>query len=149
MLLLRKIKLVFFVLCLFIVHGCNKNNRHPVPYYQFDLTINFNLPSYSTLLGVGGWAYVSGIGSKGIIIYRSSANSFVAFDRHSPADPEGNCLPLYPDANNFFILIDECNNARFSLLDGSPWNDSQYTEWGLRSYQTYFDGDVKLRILNP
>jgi len=145
-----KIRIILMLAILTVLSACNRNNRHPVPYFQFDVTLNLNLPSYSPLMGVGGWAYLDNAGSRGVIIYRSSTNQFVAFDRHSPADEAGNCpSPLYPDPDNFFKLIDECNDGLFSLLDGSPWNDSQYTEWGLRAYETFFDGGTNLRVFNP
>jgi len=125
--------------------ACNKNNAHPVPSIPFDITIDISLPSYSPLIGVGGYAYVNG-GSKGIIVYRRGIDDFVAFDRHSPADTNGNCLlPLYPDTNNYLMLNDDCNNAQFSLYDGSPILNSDF---GLRQYQTVWTGDQSLRIYN-
>ena len=75
-----------------------------------------------------------------------SIDEFIAFDRHSPADPEGTCfLPLFPDENNFLVLKDTCNNATFSLYDGSPMTNSEY---GLRQYATQFNGSNLLRIYN-
>lgn len=145
-------KLHFFLFLAIIpfIFGCNRNERHPVPYYQFDININLNLPSYNPLLGVGGWAYVNGIGSRGVIVYRRSVGEFVAFDRHAPSDPEGVCQSsLITNPDNFFILEDPCSGGRFSLLDGSPTSESDYTDWGLRSYLTYYDGGATLRIYNP
>jgi hypothetical protein len=85
-------------------------------------------------------------GSKGIIVYRRSMDEFVAFDRHSPADVNGTCAqPLYPDSNNFLQLNDDCNNAKFSLYDGSPISGSDF---GLRMYQTIYNGSNQLRIYN-
>ncbi len=124
---------------------CNKNNQNPVPIVPVDITIDIQLPSYSTLQGVGGWTYLNG-GSKGIIVYRKGIDEFVAFDRHSPADPNGSCpVPLYPDDQNFLQLIDSCNNAVFSLYDGSPVSNSIY---GLRQYATQFNGNNLLRVYN-
>ena len=140
-------KFVFFLVIsiIFISASCNKNGNNPVPNIPFDITIDINLPSYSNLSGVGGWAYVNG-GSRGIIVYRRAIDEFVAFDRHSPADPEGTCfLPLFPDNDNFLQLKDTCNNATFSLYDGSPISNSQF---GLRQYQTIFNGTDLLRIYN-
>jgi hypothetical protein len=118
---------------------------NPVPNIPFDITIDITLPSYLNLTGVGGWAYVNG-GSRGIIVYRRAIDEFVAFDRHSPADPDGTCLfPLYPDSDNFLQLNDTCNNAKFSLYDGSPVSNSQF---GLRQYRTVFNGTDLLRIYN-
>jgi hypothetical protein len=137
---------LFLVISIVLLSAsCNKNGSNPVPNIPFDITIDINLPSYSNLSGVGGWAYVNG-GSRGIIVYRRALDEFVAFDRHSPADPEGTCfLPLFPDNDNFLQLKDTCNNATFSLYDGSPISNSQF---GLRQYRTVFNGTDLLRIYN-
>jgi len=125
--------------------SCKKNNTgNPVPTVPTDMTININLPSYNALVGVGGWCYIVG-GSKGIVVYRRSLDEFVAFDRHSPAN-NGQCAdPLEVDNNNNLQLIDSCNNAVFSMVDGSPIANS---EFGLRAYVTFFDGIDQLRIYN-
>src|SRR5690606_3430108 len=81
--------IISIFLSLFLCVSSCKKHIHPVPNIPFDITININLPSYSDLTGVGGYAFVEG-GSKGIIVYRRSPNEFVAFDRHSPAN-EGEC----------------------------------------------------------
>lgn len=141
-----KVRFILFLLVFGLVAACTKNNEHPVPNIPFDITIDMSLPSYSALMGVSGWAYVNG-GSRGIIVYRRGVNDFVAFDRHSPADPVGSPCdqPLVPDDNNFLQLNDTCNNATFSLYDGSPMSNSVY---GLRMYQAMWDGNQSLRIYN-
>ena len=124
---------------------CNNQNQNPVPFVPVDVTIDIQLPSYSNLQGVGGWSYLNG-GSRGIIVYRKGIDEFVAFDRHSPADISGTCpFPLYPDSQNFLQLKDSCNNAVFSLYDGSPVSNSIY---GLRQYATQFNGNNLLRVYN-
>ena len=140
---------IFLVFIIILFHfSCGRNRLHPVPYYQFDLNINLSLPTYNSLLGVGGWAYVSGAGSRGLVVYRRSVGEFVAFDRHSPADPEGTCdTPLVTDEENFLLLNDPCSDAQFSLFDGSIAAGD--TEWGLRQYQTFYNGGDFLRIFNP
>ncbi len=140
-------KLIVFLLFSFILSSssCNKTSQHPVPYIPFDITIDLNLPSYSPLMGVGSWAYING-GSKGIIVYRRSIDEFIAFDRHSPADPDGICeYPLFPDPQNFLLLKDSCSSAVFSLYDGSPISGSNY---GLRQYATSYNGSNLLRVFN-
>lgn len=126
--------------------SCSKNrNQHPIPSFPFDITINIDLPSYSNLTGVGGWAFVN-TGNRNVIVYRKELSNFVAFDRQSPKDIENTCpTPLEPDTNNFLELIDHCNDAKFSLYDGQPISNSEY---GLRQYQTVWDGQNKLRIFN-
>lgn len=140
-----KVQFILGVLFLLIFSGCNTNNNHPVPSVPFDLSIDLTLPTYDDLLGVGGYAFVNA-GSRGVIVYRRGVDDFVAFDRHSPADINGTCAqPLTPDPNNFLALQDTCNNAQFSLFDGSPMNGS---EFGLRQYGTSWGGGTVLRIFN-
>ncbi|MBW7868759.1 MAG: hypothetical protein H3C31_10580 [Brumimicrobium sp.] len=141
-------KIFVFLLFLAVFLSCNKNKHHPVPYYSFDVTINLTLPSYNNLQGVGGWAYVSGAGSKGIVVYRQSIQNFIAFDRHSPAEGSENCKDgLEVDSENFLILNDPCSNAKFSLYDGSVISGN--SKWGLRSYLTEYNGGDLVRIYNP
>lgn len=145
---LLNIRNFLFIGILFLLFSCNRNNQHPVPYLQFDVNLNLNLPSYQPLQGVGGYAYVSGAGSKGVIVYRRSSNEFVAFDRHSPADTEGTCPSgLETDDENFLVLNDPCSDAQFSLYDGSIYSGD--VEWGLRSYTTHYNGGDYLRVYNP
>lgn len=133
-----------FVVGLLVI-GCSQNAAHPVPNIPFDISINITLPSYSSLQGVSGFAYVNG-GSRGVIVYRRGISDFIAFDRHSPADVIGSCeQPLVQDAGNFLMLNDTCNNAQFSLYDGSPISGSDF---GLRQYVVTWDGNQTLRIYN-
>ena len=137
--------LIFCFGVLLLSSKCNNQNQNPVPFVPVDVTIDIQLPSYSNLQGVGGWTYLNG-GARGIIVYRKGIDEFVAFDRHSPADISGTCpLPLYPDSQNFLQLKDSCNNAVFSLYDGSPVSNSIY---GLRQYATQFNGNNLLRVYN-
>lgn len=125
--------------------ACTKNTSHPVPSIPFDISIDITLPSYSDLMGVSGYAFVNG-GSRGIIVYRRGINDFIAFDRHSPADVAGVCAdPLTPNEDNFLTLDDVCNDAHFSLYDGSAISESEY---GLRQYAVTWDGNQILRIYN-
>ena len=142
---LKNLAVLSFLSALMILSSaCNKNKTNPVPSIPFDITIYINLPSYINLQNVGGWTYVSG-GSKGIVVYRKSIDEFVAFDRHSPAD-KGTCdKPLDVNKDNFLQLDDLCNGAKFSLLDGSIISGSDF---GLRQYQTFWDGGNTLRIQN-
>lgn len=133
-----------------ILFSCNVNKNHPVPYFSFNTIIDLNLPTYSDLLGIGGWAYVpvAELGPKGIVVYRKSQNEFVAFDRTSPAEGGLDCSEgLKVDEDNFLVLNDPCSNAKFSLYDGSVIEGN--SKFGLRKYETEFNGDTKLRIYNP
>ncbi|HLW40379.1 MAG TPA: hypothetical protein VKX31_08315 [Brumimicrobium sp.] len=143
-----KIYKIFLLFAFFSFFSCNVNKKHPVPHLSFDVDVNLNNPSYIELQGIGGWAYVSGVGSKGIVVYRQSQQHFVAFDRHSPS-PEGfDCQAgLEVDAENFLVLNDPCSNAKFSLYDGSVLSGD--SKFGLRSYIAEYSGSTILRIYNP
>lgn len=145
-----KVHKIIVLIALFFIFSCTTNRRHPVPYFSFDTMIDLNLPSYSNLQGIGGWAYVpvAELGSKGVIVYRQSQNYFVAFDRTSPADGGLDCpTGLEVDEENYLILNDPCSDAQFSLFDGSPIDGS--SKYGLRAYETEFNGDSRVRIYNP
>jgi hypothetical protein len=139
-----KIRIFFFLSLLFVL-SCKKDKDHPVPSIAFDFNIDLTLPSYQDLNGVGGWAFVNG-GIKGIVVYRQSYDVFVAWERMSPQDPENSCpTGLTPDSTNFLVLNDVCSGAKFSMYDGSPISGST---WGLRKYQTLWNGSNLLRIYN-
>lgn len=140
----RAILFLILTSLLVLSPACKKNKTNPVPNNPFDITIYINLPSYNALENVGGWTYVSG-GSKGIVVYRSAVDQFVAFDRHSPAEDASCDKPLETNKDNFLQLDDLCSGAKFSLLDGSIISGSDF---GLRQYQTYWDGGYTLRIQN-
>lgn len=140
-----KVQYILSLLTIVVLMGCNANRNHPVPNVPFDVTIDLTLPTYDDLQGVGGYAFVNA-GSRGVIVYRRGVDEFVAFDRHSPADPGGDCpQPLTPDANNFLLLNDTCSGAQFSLFDGSPVSGSDF---GLRQYATAWGGGTTLRVFN-
>jgi len=139
----RTVALVFFIL--FTSSAC-KRNLHPVPDIPFNINIDFNLPTYSGLQSIGGYAYVDNVGVKGLVVYRRSMDEFVAFDRMSTASGSDTCGPLYIDPDNLLILLDLCTESKFSLFDGSLIQGP--AEWGLRGYRIMFNGNSILNIQN-
>ena len=139
-----KLGIILMFGMLTFIFSCKKSTNHPIPSVPFDIIINTTLPSYNSLQGVGGWAYVSG-GVQGIVVYRKSTDEFVAFDRKSPIVSSECKQPLTTNPDNFLQLEDTCTNAKFSLFDGSPISGS---EFGLRQYQTQWNGSSTLRIFN-
>jgi len=139
-----KLGIIFLIGISTFIFSCRKSTNHPIPSIPFDITINTSLPSYNSLQGVGGWTYVTG-GVQGIVVYRKSSDEFVAFDRQSPVQQTTCKKPLTTNIDNFLQLEDSCSNAKFSLFDGSPISGS---EFGLRQYQTQWNGSSILRIFN-
>lgn len=126
--------------------SCQKQNLHPVPSIAFNTNININLPSYSGLQNIGGFAYIPNIGSKGVVVYRKTLDEFMAFDRHSPSEGGQDCDPLVIDPENSLILMDLCSGAKFNIIDGSIIEGP--SDFPLRGYRTIFDGAYTLNISN-
>lgn len=139
-----KLGIIFLIGMMPFIFSCKKTTNHPVLSVPFDISINTSLPSYNSLQGVGGWTYVNG-GVQGIVVYRKSSDEFVAFDRKSPITSSECTKPLTTNPDNFLQLDDSCTKAKFSLFDGSPISGS---EFGLRQYQTQWNGSSILRIFN-
>lgn len=116
-----------------------------MPSIPFDVTIHLELPSFSSLQGIGGACYYDNCGAQGIVIYRKSMDEFVAFDRQSPASFTKCAFPLKMDVQNMLQLNDSCTGAKFSLYDGSIVSGSTF---GLRQYQTQWNGSNLLRVYN-
>jgi hypothetical protein len=142
---MRRIVVFSFIILFTVFSGCRRN-LHPVPDIPFNINVNVNLPSYSGLQSIGGYAYVDNVGVKGLVIYRRSMDEFVAFDRMSTAIGGDTCAPIYVDPNNLLILLDPCTESKFSLFDGSLIQGP--AEWGLRGYRTIWNGANILNVQN-
>lgn len=113
--------------------SCIRNNNL-VPYVPVDLYINLYLPSYSNLNAIGGWAYVSG-GSKGIIIYRQTADVFSAYDRHCTHNADNPCGSVNVDSTSTFVEC-TCDGSQFQLYDGLVINGP--AAFSLKPYRTSY-----------
>lgn len=120
---------------MFLPPSC-RNDKHPVPYVHVDFLIDINSTFYNELTSVGGWVYVTG-GYKGIVIYRLSMDQFLAYDRSCTYDPSNPCERVVMEPSGL-ALVDSCCGSRFLILDGSVISGP--AKFGLRAYQTHFDG---------
>lgn len=140
--------LVLLVLIFILIFaGCKKddqNNQSQVPNIPTDITININLPSYSPLNNVGGFAYAQG-GSKGIVIYRVGLDQFAAFDRHCTYQVNNGCTIEVEDGTLAADL--ECCESIFEIVNGTPVEG--LAERPLLAYNTQFNPNANiLRIFN-
>lgn len=105
--------LVLSMLCF----SCGKTDPNYIPY----VSVNFNAlltdPRLSKLTASGGAVLISG-GVSGLIIYRSAANGYVAYDRCSSYEPQNRCAVTLD--NPTLTVTDPCSGSKFSLEDGSP-----------------------------
>lgn len=127
-----------------LLTSCEKNGSNPVPSVPVSISLNLDLPAYNTLKSPGGWVYVNG-GSKGIVVYRNF-DEFVAMDRHSTYDVECDSAIVSVDENNFLQLNDACSDSKYNMLDGTVIEGP--AKWGLRRYNTTWDGTYSVYIYN-
>ncbi len=121
-----------------------KRDRSELPDVLVDIQVNINNPGYINLQAIGGSMYFDG-GSRGIIVYRKSADEFIALERHCPYQASKGCRVTTDDSG--LIAVDsDCCGSRFLLTDGSVQSGS--SSFPLRRYQTYFDGAAILRVYN-
>lgn len=131
-----------FIILLLAFSAC-RNRNGVIPYVPFEIYVNIQNPQYNTLNGIGGWAYVNE-GSRGLIVFRSDLNTFMAYDRHSTYKPERTCAIVFVDNNNI-TATDTCSGSVFQLIDGTPIDGPATI--GLQQYRTSFDGNI-IRIWN-
>lgn len=105
------------VLCLIIAFaGCKNSDVPPdtMPYVM----VNVQIPLH-TAEGIalnqrdGAWIYHEG-GLDGLIVYRKTANSFLAFERRNP---NANACHVSMDPTGFYML-DSCTNSQH-YFDGT------------------------------
>lgn len=139
---MKAIKLFSLILTIVAFTKCKKDDNNRVPLTPVNITVNVNQPAYFNLQTVGGWEYLNG-GSRGLLVYRYSADEFRAYDRHSPYNYEAGCRVMV-DSTNIFA-VDTCSGSRFLLIDGSV--ERGPAGQPLTRYQTAFNGSI-LQIYN-
>lgn len=134
---MKKVVLISITLFFaFSFNGCKKTDNWGVPLVKVDEIIYLANPSNVSLNAVGGWIYYPG-GSRGLIIYRYSADEFKAYDRHTTYEPNKPCDPVYVDSSDI-IVKDNCSTSEWVLIDGSVVTGPAGLP--LKQYQTYYDG---------
>ena len=129
--------LLWFALPLLIQQSCKPQlTDFPIPLANFpDFTINLNLPEYITLKSDGGTKYVDG-GVRGLIIYRSSATSYIVYERTCSYHPNDACATVEVDVSNLF-LKDVCCGSTFTMTEGTPNGGPAWRP--LRQYRVILD----------
>ena len=154
---MRKNRLSFLVLLgavLFtwvVLHtGCDKDDENP-QFGYVNISISPNSTLYQELNIVGGWMYLDesdGVfpPSRGLIVYRSSTDQFMAYDRTPPYKSDSccdasnkNCTKLLVGAEYPFV-VDTCTGSRYLIIDGSPAGGP--TDRFLYLYITEYDGNT-------
>ena len=147
---LFKISLVWIILAGLVTDtGCKKGNNENPPLGYINITILPNSTLYQELNTVGGWRYLDesdGVDppSRGLIVYRSSDDQFVAYDRTPPYKPDSccdsnqkNCTKLVV-GNEFPFVVDTCTGSKYIIYYGTP--EEGPSEKPLYKYITEYDG---------
>jgi nitrite reductase/ring-hydroxylating ferredoxin subunit len=115
--IMKKIKICFLLLVP-AVYGYSQADE-PIPFANFmNITINLSFPQYRALNADGGFVEIEG-GLRGIIVYRESVTTFLAYERNCPYAPLEACANVDVDISRIF-LVDRCCGSNFSLSDGYP-----------------------------
>jgi hypothetical protein len=125
--------LAAIILFLFIVPGCNKDNRPLIPYTYVNLTLYPN--SSLDYIPVGGYIYRPE-GYRGIVIYRLLPDVFAVYERCCPFDPEKTGARISVDPSNLTCTDSVCM-SKFVITDGSPYSGP--SPFALMQYRWDYD----------
>jgi len=147
MLFPKKIKIVSVVIMCLLAVACKKDKQQDpnnnVPYTPVDITIYPNDPLYFKIQTPGGWVYITG-GVRGIIVYRKTAEEFVALDRASTYYPD-DASALAKVQSDSFTCKDTVSGSKWQIVDGAVISGPATLP--LKKYNTTYQSGA-LRIFN-
>lgn len=119
-----------------------EGERHPIPEFSFQFTIDITNPEFSDLQAIPGYVYVTGGAyEKGIIIYRKDFDKFAAYDRSCPHDPETGLIEVVEA--NIGLAVDSVCGSEFSLqFDGTVQKGP--SKHPLKMYNTQYNPNTHL-----
>jgi len=135
-----KTVIYFFLLSNIALFSSCDENKNPIPNVYVDIYIDLTDPLYYDLQSVGGYVYITG-GVNGILIYRSSADEFKAYERTCPYDPD--CGKVSVDEASLNAVDTLCCKSEFSLLlDGTVSQGP--SEFPLKAYTCFYDQNAQI-----
>jgi Rieske Fe-S protein len=114
--------------------GINPEASTPIPNVSVNLNININSAPYTTLQTVGGVAYASG-GYRGLLLYRLTSSTIMAYDRTCSYDLSDNNGIVQSQTNGTAICL-ECEST-YNLYNGNV--NTGPSTIGLKSYKVSFN----------
>ena len=145
------LKLLLLLVPFFLLENCNKENPdgyYEIPYVYVNKTINLDLPTYSNLLNVGGYAVIGNEGYKGIIVYNKGNDEYIAMDRSCTFNSISECAVVSVDNSATFIRCGHyegsdwiaCCNSKFTM-DGYSVLEAP-AKYPLKHYQVFKNGNI-------
>lgn len=120
---------LLYVYLLLLMLACTKDNTQEqtadfFPPVQVFVSINLAFPQFSDLNNLQGYAYLPE-GNKGIIVYHTLDDRFVAFDRTCSFNPTDACAFVSVDSSRIQFRCGQfkpnftaCCNSRFEASSG-------------------------------
>lgn len=92
----------------------------PIPFVAFnDIVLDINFPENNALRNPGGFRALPRGGVRGIILYRTQASRFAAFERNCSFRPQDACSTVEPHVAGLFMQCNCCNST-FDFETGNP-----------------------------
>lgn len=140
-------KQYFFLFLIPYFMGCSKdsiNNSNPyIPNYGFSKEINMNLPQYSQLQYTANAIYIgdSDAGARGIFVFNTGNDNFVAFDAACPNQALSSCSTMTISGTK---AVCPCDNVQYSFFSGQ----APGMQYPMKQYRVQKIGTNNLRIYN-
>lgn len=132
------VKISLGLLLAIMLGGCERQPiTDPVPFVFVQKLIDLNNTAYQALRFDRGFVYATG-GVRGLIIFRRSANQFLAFDRVCTYHPSNPCGVVEVEPTGFFMRCPCCRSA-FDF-EGNPINGP--ANFPLVRYRTSLNGSL-------
>jgi Rieske Fe-S protein len=129
---------------LLLLTACNKTNStdssSAIPYAAVNLTLNVNSSAYTSLTPVGGVAYLTSVGYRGIMLYHINAGTILAFDRTCSYDisdvngivyAQNNGTAICPDCNSTYLLANGNVNTGPSTIGLTEYHTTYVQSTGV------------------
>jgi len=124
------------VFALFLPQCKKEKQQNEIPVVSVSIAIDPNSTEYIRLNAVNGWEYLTG-GYRGILVFRASANGFMAYDRACPYDWNSTSTRIIVDSSGITAICPSCK-SKFILTDGSPYSGP--SPYPMKQYQTSYNG---------
>ena len=125
------------VIALLLLYACSADPiDDPIPFVSFqDITINLSLPEYFSLQQDKGFKLLNNGGVRGIILYRQSSSSYIAYERNCSFHPNDACATVDIHSSGLF-MNDPCCSSSFDFVTGNPTGGPAWRP--LRRYRTSY-----------
>lgn len=131
-------KRYFIIFLSLVIIACdNTPIADPIPFKIVNKLIDLNNFRYQRLKFDRGFVYEDG-GSRGMIIYRQNASSYLVFERHCPYRTSDACGQVNIDGSGLFMR-DSCCTSVFDF-EGRPVSGPAFSP--MLRYRTSLSGSL-------